>query len=112
MPATDTANPGRDSSAQRGQALVERYARESHEHGAQTSEHVSAAGDLIADVLAYIATLTEDSLPSVYRTGQTRRLAGVAARGVWNALATPNGDPANADIEEAYEAFSDYLRLA
>lgn len=112
MPQPDPNNPARNSSAQRGQTLVARYARESYEHGEPTSEHVSAAGDLIADVLTYIATLPEDALPFTYRTSQTRRLAQLAARAVWNALATDTGDPADADIEQASEAFGEHLPLA
>jgi hypothetical protein len=114
MPS-DPCSPARDSIAQRGQTLIARYARESDEHGARTSEHVSAAGDLIADVLAYIATLPDTDVPAVYRTGHARRFAQIAARGVWSALATDTGDardPAAADLEEASVAFEEFLRLA
>lgn len=115
MPPPDPKNPARDASVQRGHRLVARYALEGDEHDARASEHISAAGDLIADVLAYIATLPDIDVPVVYRTRRTRRVAQIAARGAWSALATDTGDtrdPAASDLEEASVAFDEFLRLA
>jgi len=118
MNPSQDPNPGRERAIARGRALVERHAHESPELGDGTDEQISAAGDLIADVLAYIATLPDDAFPARYGRNDFERVAAVAARGVWNTLAEllagsdPGADPDPDVLGIAGEMFCQYLTLA
>lgn len=118
MPRSQTPEAAREAAITRGRELVERYANRSPELGTTTKEQTSAAGDLIADVLAYTATLPDSVVPAVYRGDHIGRVSRVAARGVWDAVAellsesTPGEDPAPDDLEVACEAFCAHMRAA
>ena len=101
----------------RGRVIVDSYAALVPDFGDSVDEHVTAAGDLIADVLAYTLALPDHVVPAAYRGDAIERIATVAARGVWNTLAM---HPADADavagedpdpdaVGEAIEAFARYL---
>jgi hypothetical protein len=117
LPRTPHPNPSREHAIDRGRELVERYAQRSPELGGRPDERLSAAGDLIADVLTYITVLPDRTLPPLYRGDQLGRVSRLAARGVWNALAellsdsTAGEDPDPYDIQLACEAFCDQMRV-
>jgi hypothetical protein len=116
MASQNTSDSNYQRCIERGRALVEQYATQSNEYGADTEEHTTVAGDLIGDVLAYVGDLPATDLPPVYQTARVSRLGYVAARGVWDALAQradhDGADPAPADLQSAADAFADYLRRA
>lgn len=122
MISADHLSHGSERAVERGRVLVEDYARwESLDNQHFNTEHISAAGRLIADVLIYTATFPGTALSvDGYPKEQIPLLAAAAARGVSAALADHLSDqdspgssePAGRDeMRAAGDSFCDYLRL-
>jgi hypothetical protein len=118
---TQQPRPPETCDIDRGRTLVRTYIEQTDEFSDNVDEHAAAAGALIADVLAYVVTLTDADLPAPYRGGPISRIAVTAARGVWNALSAQTrreapdqfeSDPDPDDLHDAVLVFGDYMARA
>ncbi len=121
MISADHPSRGSERAVERGRVLVEDYSRwESLDNQHFNTEHISAAGRLIADVLMYAATFPGTALSADgYPKEQIPLLAAAAVRGVSAALSDHLSDqnllgssgPGRDELRTVGDSFCDYLRL-